>query len=196
MFINVVCVAALLYGNVMPPALVSFGFAPIVRAGRSTIPAHSYVRLVHPNLLSLHEIIKSMAYNWAPTWENIIAGDWHVWQARSFVDMSEATEPLAFMTYPGAICVTEPGRLHAPLLVASPDACPGYEAARVAALARLPPIAHVPADATLISLYFHNDAPVSFKIHLKIKLSDDGTRSQTCHNAIVVFTVMQKFILP
>jgi hypothetical protein len=151
---------ALAYGSVVPPVIVAFGFAPILRPGQRTVPAHSYVRMIHPNMLSLHEIINAVAYKWAPAWEDIVSGRWQVWQARCYSDMSKIGEPLAFMTFPGALCLTEPGRLHAPLLVATSDT-PGYQAAREAAISRLPSPAHLPQEAVLLSLYFHQDEPVS-----------------------------------
>jgi hypothetical protein len=144
----------------MPPVIVAFGFAPILRSGQRTIPAHSYVRMIHPNMLSLHEIINSVAYKWAPAWEDVVSGKWQVWQARCYTDMSQVSEPLAFMTFPGALCVTEPGRLHAPLFATSCKTL-GYESAREAALARMPSAAHLPSDAVLLSLYFYQDEPVS-----------------------------------
>jgi hypothetical protein len=126
------------FGHPMSPIIVSFRFTPIIRSGQRTIPAHSYVRMIHPNMLSLHQIINSMSYKWAPSWEDVASGEWQVWQARAYVDMSRVKDPLAFMTFPGALCMTEPGRLHAHLLVTSSDT-PGYAAARKAAVARLPP---------------------------------------------------------
>jgi hypothetical protein len=74
--------------------------------------------------------------------------------------MSTVVEPLEFMTYTGALCITEPGRLHVPLSITSPDTSPGYKAARNSAIARLPPGTHLPLDAPLLSLYFHHDEPV------------------------------------
>jgi hypothetical protein len=151
-----------MYGALMPTVIVAFGFAPIMRAGRSTVPAHSYVQVMGLSALTLHEVIKSVAYKWAPVWEDVLSGQWQLWQARTFVDMSKVVEPLAFMTYPGALCITEPGRLHVPLQVAPREISPGYAAARDAALARLPSSTHIPSEAVLLSLYFHMDEPVSY----------------------------------
>jgi hypothetical protein len=121
----------------MSPVIVSFGFTPIIWSGQRTIPAHSYARMIYTNMLLLHEIINCMAYKWAPSWEDIVSSDWQVWQACAHVDMSRVKEPLAFMTFPGAVCITEPGRLHAHLLTTYSDT-PGYAVARKAAVARLP----------------------------------------------------------
>jgi hypothetical protein len=112
------------------------------------------------NTLCLHDVIRTLAYKWAPAWEDVVPGEWQVWQARSFIDMSTVTEPLAFMTFPGAICITEPGRLHAPMLPATREVSPGYALARDAAIARLPPPADLPPDATILSLYFYKEEPV------------------------------------
>jgi hypothetical protein len=144
----------------MPPVIVAFGFAPIVRSGRSTVPAHSYVQVIGLSALTLHEVIKTVAYKWTPAWEDVLSGRWQVWQTRTFVDMSQVAEPLAFMTYPGALCITEPGRLHVPLQVAPRETSPGYTTARDAALARLPSSTHIPPEAVMLSLYFYMDEPV------------------------------------
>jgi hypothetical protein len=150
-------IASLSHGTSITSVIVAFGFAPIDRPGRTTVPAHSYVNVIGSNALTLHSVVTSMSYKWAPSWEDIMSGDWQVWQARPFVDMSKVIEPLTFMTYPGAICVTEPGRMHAPLCAAAGDVSPGYDSARDAAIARLPSSAHLPAEAVLLSLYFFKD---------------------------------------
>jgi hypothetical protein len=143
----------------MSPVIVAFGFSPILRPGQHTVPAHSYVRVIHPNMLSLHEVINAVAYKWAPAWEDIVSGKWQVWQARCYTDMSKVSDPLAFMTFPGALCLTEPGWLHALLSVASHDT-PGYTSARDTAIARLPSPIQLSSDTMLLSLYFHKDEPV------------------------------------
>jgi hypothetical protein len=70
--------------------------------------------------------------------------------------MSKVDDPLAFMTFPGALCITEPGRLHAPLMLGFVDT-PGYNSALAAAVTRLPANARMPLDASLLALYFHID---------------------------------------
>jgi hypothetical protein len=162
-------IATRMHMSAVPFVIVALGFAPIERFGRPTIPAHSYVHVVCANMMSLHDVIKSMAYKWAPAWEDILSGEWQVWQARPYVDMSTVTEPLAFMTFPGAICITEPGRMHAPLLPVSGDVSPGYAVARDAAITRLPSPAHLPPDAELLSLYLYKDGPVRLQM-LKISV--------------------------
>jgi hypothetical protein len=144
----------------MPPVIVALGFAPIERPGRPRIPAHSYVHMVSANMMSLHDVIKSMGYKWCPAWEDILSGEWQVWQARPYVDMSTVTDPLVFMTFPGAVCITEPGRMYAPLRAVSGDISPGYPVARDAAIARMSSPAHLPPDAALLSLYLYKDGPV------------------------------------
>jgi hypothetical protein len=149
-----------MYSVTMAPVIVSFGFAPIVRAGRAMIPAHSYVNALCVNSPTLYDVMKAMPYKWAPAWEDILSGEWQVWQARAFVDMSRVVESLAFMTFPGAICITEPGRLHGQLHAAPPDVSPGYASAREAAIARLPSSAHLPSEALILSLYLYREEPV------------------------------------